>query len=267
MRFHRLKRREFITLVGGALAAWPRAARSQQPAMPVIGYLSSRSPADSTHIIAAFHKGLGEAGFTEGRNVVIESHFAESQLDRLPALTADLIHRGVNVLVATGGTSSVVAAPKPVVPRATPMIFAMGGDPVKLGVVDSLARPGANVTGIAFLVNGLTAKHLQLLLELAPKARVIGFLASPSDPNYASDTQQAREAARTLGHELVIVNADTESGLEPAFATLAKEKVDAMFVQVGPFTTDQCGQKSAVLQLCIRCLRSTHCGNLSMQGV
>ena len=169
---------------------------------------------------------------------MIESHFAESQLDRLPALTADLIHRGVNVLVATGGTSSVVAA-KPVVPRATPMIFAMGGDPVKLGVVDSLARPGANVTGIAFLVNGLTAKHLQLLLELAPKARVIGFLASPSDPNYASDTQQAREAARTLGHELVIVNADTENGLEPAFATLAKEKVDAMFVQVGPFTTDQ----------------------------
>jgi ABC transporter substrate binding protein len=136
-----VKRREFITLLGSAAAACPLAARAQQRAMPIIGYLSSRSPSDSAHIIAAFHKGLGEAGFTEGRNVAMESRFAESQLDRLPALAVDLVHRQVDVVVATGGTSSVVAA-KPVVPPTMPIVFAMGGDPVKLGIVNSLARPG-----------------------------------------------------------------------------------------------------------------------------
>src|SRR5262249_8419382 len=213
--------------------------------MPVVGYLSSRSADDSAHIIAAFRKGLGEAGFSEGRNVAIESRFAESHFDRLSALAADLVRRQVNVVVATGGTSSVVAA-KPVVPPTIPMVFAMGGDPVKLGIVDGLARPGGNVTGIAFLVNGLTAKHLQLLLELAPKATVVGFLVNPTDPNLASDKQQAQEAARALGHKLVIVNASTESDLGPAFATLAKERVEALFVQVGPFTTDQRTKISAL---------------------
>jgi putative ABC transport system substrate-binding protein len=172
-------RREFITLLGGA-AAWPIAARAQQPAMPVVGYLSSRSAGDSTHIIAAFRKGLKEAGFVEGRDVAIESRFAESRLDRLPALAADLVSQRVNVVVATGGTSSAVAA-KPIVPANTPMVFAMGGDPVKLGIVDGLARPGGNTTGIAFLVNGLTAKHLQLLQELAPNAKVIGKGEKPGD--------------------------------------------------------------------------------------
>jgi putative ABC transport system substrate-binding protein len=233
-----MKRREFITLLGGAACAWPLAARAQQPAMPVVGYLSSRSESDSAHIIAAFQKGLGEAGFIGGSNVAIESRFAESQLDRLPALAADLVHRQVDVVVATGGTSSVVAA-KPVVPPTMPIVFAMGGDPVKLGIVSSLARPGGNATGIAFLVNGLTAKHLQLLVELAPKATVVGFLVNPSDPNLASDTEQAREGARVLGHKLVIVNARTEIDLDPAFAMLMKEKVEALFIQVGPFTTDQ----------------------------
>jgi putative ABC transport system substrate-binding protein len=206
--------------------------------MQIIGYLSSRSPTDSAHIIAAFRKGLEEAGFKEGRNVAIESRFAESQLGRLPELATDLARRQVDVVVATGGTSSVVAA-KPVVPTTMPLTFAMGGDPVKLGIVDSLARPGGNITGIAFLVNGLTAKHLQLLAELAPKTRVVGLLVSPTDPNTASDTQQAQEAARVLGHKLVIANASAESDLESAFATLANDKVEALFVQVGPFTTDQ----------------------------
>jgi putative tryptophan/tyrosine transport system substrate-binding protein len=239
-----MRRREFITLIGGA-AAWPLAARAQQAAKPVVGYLSSRSAGDSTHIIAAFRKGLGEAGFSEGHNVAIESRFAESHYDRLPALAAELVRRKVNVMVATGGTSSAVAA-KPVVPSTIPMVFAMGGDPVKLGIVDGLARPGGNVTGIAFLVNGLTAKHLQLLMELAPRATVVGFLVNPTDPNLASDKQQGEEAARVLGHKLVIVNASAESDLEPAFATLAKERVGALFVQVGPFTTDQRTKISAL---------------------
>ena len=233
-----MRRREFISLIGGAAATWPLAARAQQPAMPVIGYLSSRSPGDSTHIIAAFRKGLIEAGFIEGRNVAIESRFAESRFDRLPALAAELVSLRVNVLVATGGTSSAVAA-KPVVPATIPLVFAMGGDPVKLGIVAGLARPGGSVTGIAFLVNALTAKHLQLLQELAPKAKVIGFLVNPTDPNVTSDTNQAQEAANLLGHKIIIVNASKESDLEPAFATLAQEKVEAIFVQVGPFTTDQ----------------------------
>ena len=230
-----MRRREFITLLGGAAAAWPVSAEAQ--ARPVVGYLSSRSPSNSAHIIAAFRNGLGEAGFVEGSNVAIESRFAESHLNRLAELAADLVRHQVNVVAATGGTSSVVAA-KPVVPPTMPLVFAMGGDPVKLGIVDSLARPGGNVTGIAFLVNGLTAKHLQLLLELAPKATVVGFLVNPTDPNFTSDTQQAQEAARTLGHKLVIVNASADSDLEPAFTTLAKEKADALFVQVGPFTAD-----------------------------
>jgi putative ABC transport system substrate-binding protein len=170
--------------------------------------------------------------------VAIESRFAESRLDRLPALAADLVGQRVNVVVATGGTSSAVAA-KPIVPATIPMVFAMGGDPVKLGIVDGLARPGGNATGIAFLVNGLTAKHLQLLQELAPNAKAIGFLVDPNDPNLPSDTKQAQEAAQLLGHKLVIINASAEGELEPAFAKLAKDKVEALFVQVGPFTTDQ----------------------------
>jgi putative tryptophan/tyrosine transport system substrate-binding protein len=204
----------------------------------VIGYLSSRSPADSTHIIAAFRKGLGEAGFSEGRNVAIEWRFAESRLDRLAVLAADLVSHGVNVVVATGGTSSVVAA-KPVVPGTIPMVFAMGGDPVKLGIVDGLAHPGRNVTGIAFLVNALTAKHLQLLQELTPKAKTVGFLLNPNDPNSPSDSKQAQEAAELLERKLVIVNATVSGDLESCFTTLAKEKAEALFVQVGPFTTDQ----------------------------
>jgi putative tryptophan/tyrosine transport system substrate-binding protein len=231
-----MRRREFLALVGGAVTG-PLAVRAQQQ-IPVIGYLSSRSPGDSSHIIAAFRKGLGEVGFIDGRNVAIESRFADSHLDRLPALAAELVGRRVNVVVATGGTSSAVAA-KPVIPATIPMVFAMGGDPVKLGIVDGLAQPGGNVTGIAFLVNALTAKHLQLLQELAPKAKAIGFLVNPNDPNSSSDIKQAQDAAQLLGHRLVLVNAAAASEVELAFATLEKEKVEALFVQVGPFTTDQ----------------------------
>ena len=205
--------------------------------MPVVGYLSSRSPDDSRHIIAAFHKGLGEAGFKSGQNIQIESRFAEGRIDRLSSLAADLVRHPVNVLVATGGTSSVIAA-KPVVPASLPLLFAMGGDPVKLGIVPSLARPGGNLTGIAFLVNGLAAKHIQLLRELAPKVSTIGFLADPKDPNFEPDTKETQEAANVLGLELVVVRASSEQELDEAFAALIREKVEGLFVQVGPVTTD-----------------------------
>jgi putative ABC transport system substrate-binding protein len=228
-----MKRREFIALLGGA-AAWPLRARAQQP---VIGYLSTRSASDSAHIVSAFRRGLRDAGFEEGHNVAIEARFADGNYDRLQMLAADLVRRQVSVFVATGGTSSSVVA-KPLVPATMPMVFAMGGDPVTLGIVESLARPGGNVTGIAFLVNALSAKHIQLLQELAPTAKMMGFLVNPSDPNLVSDMKQAQEAAGLLGHELIIVNARTEADLEPAFTSLAKEKAEALFVQVGPFTTD-----------------------------
>jgi putative ABC transport system substrate-binding protein len=230
-----MRRREFLGVLGGSVA-WPVMARAQQ-AMPVVGYLSSRSPGDSGHIIAAFHKGLSETGFTPGQNIRVESRFAEGQIDRLPALAADLVRHPVNVLVATGGTSSVLAA-KPVVPASLPLLFAMGGDPVKLGVVPSLARPGSNLTGIAFLVNGLAAKHTQLLRELAPKVATIGFLANPKDPNFEPDSRETQEAANVLGLKLVVARASTEPELDEAFATLKREQVEALFVQVGPVTTD-----------------------------
>ena len=204
----------------------------------MIGYLSSRSPGDSAHIIAAFRQGLQDAGFVEGQSVTIESRFAEGRYDRLPALATDLVRRQVTVFVATGGTVSAVAA-KPVVPATIPMVFAMGGDPVKLGIVASLARPGGNVTGVTFLVNGLAAKQVQLLGELVPKATMIGFLVNPNDPNVASDTKETQEAADAIGRKLVVVKASTESELDSAFATLVQQRVAALSVDVEPFFTDQ----------------------------
>jgi putative tryptophan/tyrosine transport system substrate-binding protein len=232
-----MRRREFITLFGGAAVApamlLPLAAHAQQPAMPVIGYLNQRSPTDSANIVAAFRQGLKEEGYVEGQNVAIEFRYAEGQIDRLPALASDLIRRELNVFVATGGTASVVKA-KPLVPKRIPIVFAMGGDPVKLGVVVSLARPGDNITGVSFLINELAEKEVELLHQLVPKAAVIGFLVDPSDPNTESDTKGVQAAANALGHELVVVKASTESEIDPAFAVLAKQQTTALFVAADP---------------------------------
>jgi ABC-type uncharacterized transport system substrate-binding protein len=204
----------------------------------VIGYLSSRSPNESAHIVAAFRQGLQEAGFVDGQNVVIESRFAEGNFDRLPALAADLVRRQVHVLVATGGTVSVVKA-KPVVPTTIPIVFAMGGDPVNLGVVASLARPGGNITGVSFLVNELAAKSVEMLHELVPKATVIGFLVNPNDPNAESDMTGARTAADAFRLKLVVAKASTESEIDTAFTTFVQQQVAALFVDTEPFFTDQ----------------------------
>jgi putative ABC transport system substrate-binding protein len=188
--------------------------------------------------VAAFRQGLQEAGFVDGQNVVIESRFAEGNFDRLPALAADLVRRQVHVLVATGGTVSVVKA-KPVVPTTIPIVFAMGGDPVNLGVVASLARPGGNITGVSFLVNELAAKSVEMLHELVPKATVIGFLVNPNDPNAESDMTGARTAADAFRLKLVVAKASTESEIDTAFTTFVQQQVAALFVDTEPFFTDQ----------------------------
>ena len=230
-------RRQFISALGGATVAWPLAARAQQPALPVIGYLSSRSPDNSADIVAAFRQGLNDDGFIVGQNVTIESRFADGDFDRLPGLAADLVRRQVNVFVATGGTVSVIRA-RPVVPTTIPIVFAMGGDPVKLGIVASLNRPGENITGIAFLVNGLAAKQIEMLHELVPNAVVIGFLVNPKDPNAKSDTKDAQAAANTFGLKLVVGEASTESEIDATFANFVQRQVAALFVDAEPFLLD-----------------------------
>jgi putative ABC transport system substrate-binding protein len=220
-------------MFSGTALLWPLAGWAQQKAMPVIGYLSQRSLVDSASIVAAFREGLKEAGYVEGQNVAIEFRFAEGQIDRLPVLASDLVNRGVNVFVATGGTGSVVKA-RPMVPKTIPIVFAMGGDPVKLGIVASLARPGDNITGVSFLLSELAAKEVELLHELIPRAAVIGFLVDPSDPVTESDTKSAQAAADALGHKLVIVNASSASEIAPAFAALAQQKIAALFVSADP---------------------------------
>src|SRR5258708_32271083 len=231
-----MQRREFITLAGGA-AAWPLAVRAQQPTKAVIGYLSGRSPGNSSDFIAAFRQGLNGVGFAECLSLTIEFRFAEGNFDQLPALAAELVARNVDVLVATGGTVTVVKV-KPVVPRTVPIVFAMGGAPVKLGVVASLNRPGDNITGVAFLVNGLAGKQMELLHRLVPTAGAVGFLVNPKDPNAESDSRDALAAASLLGLRLVAGGASTESEIEASLAAFAQEHVGALFVDAEPFLLD-----------------------------
>src|SRR5262245_27580083 len=222
----------YLVILALSLFVTPLATAAQQP-LPVIGYLSQRSPTDSASIVAAFRQGLKEEGFVEGQNVAIEYRFAEGHIDRVPALASDLVRRQVNVFVATGGTGSVVKA-KPVVPQTMPIVFAMGGDPSKLRVVASLAQPGDNITGVSFLLSDLAAKQIELLHELVPKAAVLGFLVNPNDPTSEDATRDAQAAAEALGHQLVIVNASSASDIDPAFAMLAHHHIAALFVNADP---------------------------------
>ena len=231
-----MRRRHFV--VGGVAAGWTFAARAQHATMPVIGYINSRSPNESADIVAKFRQGLKEAGFVDGENVTIESRFAAGNFAQLPDLAADLVRHGVALIVATGGTVSAVKV-KPVVPRTIPIVFAMGGDPVKLGVVASLNQPGDNITGIAFLVNGLASKQIELLHELVPEAVVIGFLVNPKDPNAQTDIKDARAAAEAVSRKLIVGEASTESELDSTFASFLQQHVAAVFVDAEPFLLDQ----------------------------
>jgi putative tryptophan/tyrosine transport system substrate-binding protein len=232
MQFGQLKRREFIALLGGT-AAWPLAARAEQP-MPVVGFLHAASPDTNTDRLRAFRQGLKEAGFIEGENVAIEYRWAENQFDRLPALAAELVRRQVAVIVAGGGSPPALAAKAAT--ATIPIVFTVPIDPVRLGLVASLARPGGNATGINFFSEELTAKRLGLLRELVPGMARVALLANPS--NVAATDIMLRDveaAASTMGLQIQVANADTSREIDAAFATFRRERPDALFVSGGPF--------------------------------
>jgi len=232
-------RREFITLLGGA-AAWPLAARAQQSAMPIIGFLDSGSPAAFADRVAAFHRGLGEIGHVEGRNVAIEYRWADGQYDRLPALAADLVRRQVVLIAATGSPNSAQAASAAT--ATTPIVFANGGDPVKLGLVRSLNRPGGNLTGVSYFLSELGPKRLELLHELVPTATVIAYLVNPTNPVTESDKKKLQTAAGALGQQIRLLTASSERDLDAAFATFIQQRSDALLVNNDAFFSSRANQ-------------------------
>jgi putative tryptophan/tyrosine transport system substrate-binding protein len=223
-----MKRREFITLVGSAAVAWPIAARAQQAAMPVIGFLDGTSADGSAPIVTAFRQGLSEVGYIEGRNVAIEFRWAETQNDRLPALAADLVRRRV-VVIAAGGIPAVLAAKA--VTSTIPIVFRLGTDPVRSDVVQNLNQPGSNLTGVSTLAGELVPKRLELLHEIVPSVNTIAFLVNPSNPiGMEPQAREAQAAARRLGLELKTVHAVTERDLDQVFGTFAQLRVGALLI-------------------------------------
>jgi ABC-type uncharacterized transport system substrate-binding protein len=227
-------RRHFLTLLGGA-AAWPLAARAQQAAMPVIGFLSTLSPESNTPRLAAFDRALKEFGFVDGRNVAIEYRFVQGQYDRLPEMADELIRRQVAVIVAAGGEPSALAAKSAT--STTPIVFVMGSDPVKAGLVTSYNRPGGNLTGINILTDTLEAKRLGLLRELVPRAAAVGLLWNPRFASAESQLRDVQEAARVINMTIRALPASTDREIELAFETVAQERIRALAVAADPFLT------------------------------
>jgi putative ABC transport system substrate-binding protein len=228
-----VRRRQFITLLGGA-AAWPIAASAQQPATPVVGLVNARSPEASERQVAAFRKGLNEAGCVEGQNVTVEYHWLNGQYDRLASLMADLVHRRVAVIATPGATLPALAAKAAT--ATVPIVFGVAEDPVGLGLVASFARPGGNATGINIFLNELVAKRLGLLHELVPKAVRVAVLVNPANaPSAEATLRDLPEAARAIGLQTQVLNASTSREIEAAFATLVRERADALFVAPDAF--------------------------------
>ena len=227
-----MKRRAFITLLGGAAAAWPLAARAQQP-MPVIGYLNGTSPAPSAQFVAAFRQGLNETGYAEGRNVTIEYRWAEGRYDRMTEMAGDLVRRQVAVIVASGGAAAIASAKQAT--ATIPILFVTGSDPVQTDLVASLNRPGGNVTGVHFFTVELESKRLGLLRDLVPNAATIAVLLNPTYPNAAFHLQEVENAARKAGQQIQILSASTEAEIDVAFARLPQLRAGALLVGADPF--------------------------------
>jgi putative ABC transport system substrate-binding protein len=226
-----MKRRQFITLLGGAAVTWPLAARAQQAAMPVVGILDAASAAERTDFMAAFRQGLAEAGYLGGQNVAIEYRWAEGRFDRLPELAADLVRRRVSVIATPGTTAAALAAKAAT--ATIPIVFGVGGDPVQLGLVASLNRPGSNATGVNFFSIELVAKRMQLLRELVPGAKHVAVLVNPTDRSNESTLRDVEAAV--IGQQVLAFEAATGREIDTAFESLARETVDALFVTGGAF--------------------------------
>jgi putative ABC transport system substrate-binding protein len=239
MPFDHLRRRDVITLLGGA-AAWPLAARAQQAALPVIGFLGSESPDVWEARVGAFRQGLNETGYIEGRNVAIEYRWAEGQNDRLPALAADLVRRQVTVIAAPGSTPAALAAKSAT--ATIPILLHTGGDPVGLGLVASLSRPGGNITGVSTLNVEVGPKRLELLHELVPTATIIALLVNPTNPNAEILSRNAQAAARTLGLQLQVLHASTERDFDATFATAIQLQAGGLVIGADSLFTGRTGQ-------------------------
>jgi putative tryptophan/tyrosine transport system substrate-binding protein len=228
-------RRKFLVALGDAVAAWPLAARAQQPAMPVVGFVNAGS--SDAPLAAAFCKGLNEAGYFESQNVTVEYHWLEGKFDRLPALMTDLVRRRVSVIATPAGNFAALVAKGAT--TTIPIVFGVGEDPVKLGLVASLARPGGNITGVMFTVTDVTAKRLELLRELVPKAAVIGVLLDPNSPEAEIESKDAEAAGRAIGRRVLVVKATSEREFNAAFSTIVQAGAGALLVGGGPFFLSQ----------------------------
>ena len=235
MRFNQLGRREFITLLGGA-ATWPLAARAQQPAIPVVGFLSSNSPAALEQIYSATRQGLKETGYIEGQNVSFEYRWAEGRYDQLPRLAADLVQRHVAVIVTPSIPAAVAAK---AATTTTPIVFQIAGDPVQYGFVASLSRPGGNMTGVGRLAVALGPKRLEFLRQLVPAASVIGVLVNPNNPEYTADIEDIRAAAPAVGFQILVLDASVEDDIDRIFATLVERQAHGLLVEPDAFISSQ----------------------------
>jgi putative ABC transport system substrate-binding protein len=227
-----MRRREFITLLGGAAVAWPLAAHAQQPDKPVVGFLHGGSPAERAHVIAAFRQGLGAAGYVEGQNLIVEYHWADDELDRLPAMAAELVRRRVSVIATPAGSIATVAAKAAT--TTIPIVFGSENDPIKAGLVTSFNRPSGNATGVYFLSGGLGGKRLGLIRELLPRTDLVGLLLNPNNPLADVTTSEVRAAASAAGQQVEVLHASSSQEIDAVFATLLQKRASAFVLSPDP---------------------------------